>query len=288
MGKMKLIDAGGENGIADVVNNYRWSVSNKKIALEEVPRIYITEYQQSSGSIRQGMAFWANQSKVLDDGKTRDPYIGLYQVDSSEIGNEYILPYFGTYHHSIESAWGENKGSLAAAAEAGLNLAAQQATQALPSAGIESAKMYEGSSPRSYQFTFYLFNTVEPDTDIKKNQLLIKSMINNNLVDKVDVIAQRPPAICEVEIPGVRGRTIAVMSAINIVNVGQINYMPEYGGNIPDAYEISITIQELLVESRQIYANTIEEGKVFAKIDTPPAGIEETIDVIKKAASKAK
>ena len=100
-----------------------------------------------------------------------------------------------------------------------------------------------------------------------------------NLFDKVNLIAQRPPAICHIKIPGMRGATVGVMSAIIIQNVGQINYMSEYNANIPDVYQISITIQELITESRQILAGSLEDaGKVFADVSS---AIEDTVDEAK-------
>jgi len=268
--------SGGTNGksghgVVDVVGGYRWSVSKTAFALNEVPRIIITEYQQNLSSIAQGIDYWANQGKEFaTTGKTADPYAGLYTVNQAELGNTYTFPFYEVYHHSVQQSWGENKGGIPFLGKV-KEFAQGAARMVFPSAGIETAKTFEGTGPVSYSFTFNLFNTVDPSTDIPKNKDLIRMLINNNLADKVDFLIIRPPAICEIEIPGMRGKTVGVMSNIAINNMGQINYMN--GENIPDAYSITVNIQELLTESRQIWDGEIQ-GQVFTMMEGGGEGLE--------------
>lgn len=261
MSKEKMIQIG--DGTVDIVNNYRWSVSKTSFAMDMVPRIIIQEYQQNLSSAIQAAKFFAGKIEEATTAAGVDPYEGLYSVDKTERGNKYIIPYYSEYHHSIANAWGENRGVVGAA----INKVAEGITEIartfLPSAGIEAAKAFEGTQPQEYTFSFFLFNTIDPKTDIKNNRDLIKALINNNLLDKIDIISIRPPAICSVLIPGMREETVAIMSKIFIQNMGQINYME--GINVPDAYSITITIQELLVESRQILKGNT---KVFSGVET--------------------
>jgi len=288
MASIKLMKAGdfsgGTNGASghgavDVVGSYRWSASKVALALEEVPRIIITEYQQNLSSIAQGVDYWANQGKTFTTtGKTADPYAGLYTVNQAELGNTYTFPFYEIYHHSVQQSWGENKGGIPFLGK--VKEFAQSAARAVfPSAGIETAKTFEGTGPVSYSFTFHLFNTVDPSTDIQKNKDLIRMLINNNLADKVDFLVIRPPAICEVEIPGMRGKTVGVMSNIAINKMGQINYMN--GENIPDAYAITISIQELLTESRQIWGDQLKNSKVFTMMEGGGVGLENSPQQLK-------
>ena len=260
---MPLISIG--NG--DIVNTYRWSVSTSKEALKEVPTIEITEYQQNLASIQQGVRYYKYQAKMARDNQTTgDPYMEMYSVQKAEKGNKYIFPFYNPFHHSITNGWGESKGVTSTAVKTIEDGITTIATTLLPAAGIESMKSWEGTTPMPYTFTFQLLNTVTL-SDIEKNKKLINALINNNLMDKIDFISVRPPAICLIKIPGVRKKTVGVMSNILIENLGQINVINNE--NIPDAYQISITIQELLTESRQIWNNTLDE-KVFTKIDIDP------------------
>lgn len=269
----------------DVVKNYHWSVSHRTEALNEVPTIVINEYQQNQSSIQQGIRYWANQAKVVKDtkGQTADPYAALYSVEKSERGNSYVFPFYSTYNHVIQNAWGENKGTIGEIAATIQNAVTTAAKAVFPSAGIESAKSWEGTTPQQYQFMFHLLNTVHPKEDIAKNRKLIDALINNNLLDKIDFISIRPPAICEIKIPGVRATNIGVMAAINVENVGQINNID--GLNIPDAYQITITVQELLTESRQIYAGALDGGKVFSFVDVGPQGVSDPGAILDNASN---
>ena len=221
----------------------------------------------------------------LVNGQLKDPYSNLYAVGDK--GNTYILPYYSTYHHIVQNNWGENKGTVGDVWEKASNFVAEWAKAIYPSAGIEGQKTFEGSTPASYQFTFQLLNTVgDTEANINKNKSLIRAMINNNLLDKLDVIAVRPPAICSVRIPGVRGNTVAVLQTINVENLGQVNRIG--GENVPDAYQVTITVQELLTESRQIFADELKDEIVFAEIQETQfeRGVQGSLDAVKGGAKK--
>ena len=263
-----------EDGIVNVVENYRWSVSTSKLATSEVPTIEITEYQQSTSSMIQAMSYYATQTiDSIDSGTlSGDPYEKLYAVDKREQGNMYILPYYSAYHHYIENRWGENKGTISKMAAKAQSFATDLTKAVYPSANIEAAYSWQGSTPATYTFSFQLLNTVNPETDIPENRTFINTLLHNNLFDKLNIIAMRPPAICTIYIPGIRELTIGILHIV-IENFGQVNSMKLESEskkvNIPDAYNITITVQELLLESRQILAGVLtdkESGKVFADI----------------------
>lgn len=286
------------NGTVDVVTSsaYHWTVSNSTKARDQVPRILISEFQQTATSIAQGIKYWSNQlSGLIATNQTSgrgeltskkpppDPYAQLYSVDNSEFGNTYVFPFYCPQHHTITNSWGENKGTIGGYASKISSIATEAGRVLFPSAGIESAKAWEGSTPYEYTFSFQLLNTVDPVNDKKNNQELIRVLINNNLLDKVDFLAVRPPAICQVTVPGIRGKTVAVMRNIVIENLGQINRIA--GENIPDAYGLTITIQELLTESRQIWGNQL--GNVFAFVEGATSSVQEALQNPADAALRA-
>ena len=127
----------------------------------------------------------------------------------------------------------------------------------LPSAGIESAQAWEGTTVATYSFVFQLLNTVRSG-DVDRNKRLLDSLTFNNLMDKQDIFRLRPPVIYSLEIPGVRNSPAAVISNLRSEGLGQINKIGTE--NIPDAYEVTITIQELLRESRQIFESISNQG----------------------------
>ena len=159
MAKLGFLNSIGERkdhgDSIDIVQNYNWTVSNKSTARNEAPRIIITERQQSVSSIRQSIEYWANQAKKVAQGQIgTDPYAGLYAVDPNIIGNTYTLPYYNTYHHIVENTWGENKGIIGKTMIDVSNAVTQFARVLYPSAGIEAAKSWEGTTPARYQFSF--------------------------------------------------------------------------------------------------------------------------------------
>lgn len=283
-----LINLGKDEG--DVVGKYSWAASLTEKARKEIPYIEIIEYQQTLSSILQAINYFSGHVRqAIDEGKTTDPYAGLYSVSKTEVGNMYRFPYLNGYHHNITNAWGENKGVIGKSASDILETITSGAKAIFPSAGIEGAKSWEGSQPATYNFTFHLLNTINPTEDIPRNIRLINALINNNLLDKIDFVALRPPAICEVVIPGIRATTVAVMNNINITNIGQLNLMKltDKGADIaiPDAYEITISIQELLTESRQIWSGALaakgdgsSKSVVFSEVDPGFSGIQSGVE----------
>ena len=289
--KLKLIGK-DKDGDVNVVKDYSWTVSTQALARAEAPRIIIEEFQQSASNITQAIKFFASYvgRSTVNEGNTilsSDAYSNLYGVDKEEKGNKYTLPYFAEYHHNITNTWGENKGTIGETVSRVLDLGTQIARAFYPSAGIESAKSWEGSRPVTYNFSFHLLNTINPSVDIERNKTFIDTILHNNLPDKLNVIGIRPPAICLINIPGIRAKNIAVLSNINIQNTGQFNYMKINGQefNIPDAYLITIEVQELLAESRQIFNGAIKDEKVFSDIKASniTGAVDKTIDTLKGA-----
>lgn len=257
----------------NVVDNYRWAVSYKKDALSEVPRLTMTEYQINVSSLASSVQYWLNQgietveSLVAGDifnAESDNPYKGLYHAKPT--GQSYIFPFYAPYHHQMTNNWSENKGPLGETIDAFI---ANPAKLLKPSAGIETAKAWQGTNAGSFEIKFQLLNTVE-DKDIEKNQALIKQLLRANMPYRINAVTQLPPVIYTVAIPGVRYSPAAVISNMTVANLGQINFIN--GKNIPDAFEVQLQITELIVESRQIFDAAIngDTSKVTAIMESPP------------------
>lgn len=263
------------SSISDVVNNLSWSVSNSTLARKECPIIQFTEYQQTVAAFTQSLNFLALQgSKNLKDGDTAneaitktndDPYKGLYTGDPT--GNFYTFPFYNQYHHETTNSWGENRGNLQGVVDKGLDYLRKFY---LPTAGMEVAQQWQGSTASIFTFSFYLLNTVDPKVDIPKNVAFVTALVHNNLLDRKNIFAGAPPVIYSYSIPGIRTSPAAVLSNVTIRNIGQINMIG--GQNIPDAYEVLLTVTDLIKESRQIYRGA-SGGKVQTSIIPTSEGV---------------
>ena len=232
-------------------------------ALREMPYVNMIGYQQTWSDAIQSINYW--MTRFLDKGKSGNPYKGLYLGDKV---SEYRLPYFNEYHHNISQSWQENQGPAGELVKKITNAAETVGKAILPAAGILFPKSYAGNTAASYQFSFTLINTCDGDggqikDNIKKNKKFIHNFINDNLHAQNNSLSVSPPLIYEVLIPGIRWSPAAVVAGLTINNKGTMNLGNAIGLGeyiYPDAWEIQITVQELINESRNIYADAIREG----------------------------
>lgn len=142
-----------------------------------------------------------------------------------------------------------------------------------PGVGLsDPPQLFQGSAPREYQFSFYLFNT-ESETTKTNNieQIILRNwevcymLTYQNSFNKRNFFTNSPPVFYEVYIPGVHYCKASVMKAINISNVGNVRNMqlPVDGGprapvNIPDAYKIDIAMQDVLMPSKNLLEAVID------------------------------
>lgn len=71
-----------------------------------------------------------------------------------------------------------------------------------------------------------------------------------------------PPCLYSISIDGLRYAPVAVIESIQIQNLGVLRLIN--GITVPEAYQVQINIQELLPESRQIFAGVLGGSKVVA------------------------
>lgn len=248
---------------ADIVHNYKWTISQMSPeALAEIPIIHLVEYQQTVSGLAQQINYWALQAQgVIRDlaawDNSQDPYKGLYVADAT--GAEFVFPFLENYHHTVTNNWGDNKGPLGEFVQ---NVIVPAAKVLKPNAGIEPPKAWEGSSAVSYTFKFQLLNTV--DGDWEKNKTFINRMIMANLQNRLNSVASEPPVFYSIDIPGVRFAPVAVISNFTVSNEGQLNNIK--GQLIPDAYQLTFNITELISESRQIFDGVVTGSKITSVI----------------------
>lgn len=249
------------NKIFDVVDNYAWTLT-EKANRSSVPYIEMIEYEQDVSTLYAQLVYWSNNLKI-SDGSSINPYENLYHALPT--GTRFILPYFEQYDHNIGQAWEKTKGIADFAVIDKLLQVAGNVAKALqlaPGTTVNQPQVWKGpSNANTYTISFKLFNTND-ELDIAKNQVLKRRLQMSTLHDQRSAILSSPPAIFEVNIPGIRYSPAAVISQLTVSNLGQMNNIK--GENIPDAYEFNIQILELITESRQILNASVHND--FAKV----------------------
>lgn len=248
----------------NVVKNYPWCISLNGDK-SDVPFIKFIEYQQTTSGLYQSISYWAAGGADVVKSALKgeltlqsNPYKDLYYAQPT--GQEFIFPYYNPYHHNISNSWGENKG-VPGQSEA-IDIVGTVAKSMFPAGGIETQKAWEGTQSASYTFGFYLLNTTQAGWE--NNKKLVERLIRANLQYKINVVAAFPPVIYEVTIPYMRHSPAATIENLTINNTGQINKLK--WGNVPDAYQVTISVKELITESRQIFEGVSNNAKKVTSI----------------------
>jgi hypothetical protein len=246
----------GGNNIFNVVTDYPWCLSNIKDLSKYIPYIELIEFEQDVAAMYASLQHWYLQAKQAinkgENPESNNPYKGMYSGIPTD--TKFILPYFENYDHNLSQNWVPSKGILEMPIADMLTKGIEglaKVFMAAPGANINKPRIWDGSSPQSYSINFHLFNTNTVNKEqIKKNQAFKRRLLMSTLHDQRNAILISPPALFIVKIPGIRYSPAAVISNLVVENVGQMNLID--GENIPDAYKFSITITELITESRQI------------------------------------
>lgn len=213
------------------------------------------------------------------------PYENLFPRNPT--GNNYILPYFDDINFEVNTPQWASLDTL----EAGANFASAAAgvlggegaanivgglisgtakavgaglALAYPKIGImDRPKLWQSHDYRTIQIKFPLFNTVNAD-DWYKNRNLCWILVNQNLFTKRDFITGVPPVYYEVIIPGQHYSYAACVTNITIYNRGNMRKFKEADGSdaiVPDAYEVSITLTDMVMPSRNLFQSIQAESK---------------------------
>ena len=243
-----------------------------------------------------------------------DPYYGLYQ--GKETGNMYYLPYLNP--QSMTSNLGSWKGidgntmaetisKVAGIATLGKTYGpggeelikemqklgvplptlgeAANVTAGFASPGI-SKETIKAFTPKdegdAITTTFYLFNT-ENVNDLYNNWLFLYTLTYQNLPNRISLSRMDPPCIYTVTVPGFKRFPVAVISSLNVENVGTTRLLNINNGKIvsvdeatkngdvkiiPEAYKVTITIQSLLTNTRNLFYYGYDQTDTqYAKIN---------------------
>jgi hypothetical protein len=168
-----------------------------------------------------------------------------------------------------------------------------------PNAFVEEAKQYNHSRDgNKFNIKFYLSNT-GTYTDVVRNWHLQFMLMYQNLPNRTSAVLLRPPVIYEIEMPGIMYHPYAALTDVRVNYLGaqrkmqmEITSSTGYGKsgvtptgpirpvgassglgataagklmtNIPDAYEIVLTIEPLVKETQNfLYQSTTSNSTLY-------------------------
>jgi len=250
------------NGTINVIQDHKWAIFDGKNQknIENVPSIILTEYQPIGSQT-----------------------VGVTELYNAKLtGNQYIFPYFNSSIRSKTNSWAKNPdissavdalGKLPYIGTAKAKLAAETVTAG--NLGIEYPKTWQGTDAvATYSFEFYLHNTFSEE-NTKRNLALVSLLSYNNSYSRRNLAIQDAPVIYTVEIPGIRYSPFSVFKKLTIDAVGQMRKMKINLGTgepldiiLPEAYKISIEIEDIFIESRQLLPASLGASKVVVLSDS--------------------
>jgi hypothetical protein len=279
-GLAEFLRPGQNGGYIDVVSNYKWTLSRLgAIERKEVPSINLREYRVLKSSLRNSAEYYAVGAGTAIGavsplaGNSNNPYLqymagykGLFDFEN-ETGFSYRLPYFSDINTEVQSTWTtldileKIKGAAdifgaGALIETAGGVGRFALETQYPRVGImDRPKIWEQSSPRSITIKFPLFNTEEED-DIQNNWELCYLLTHQNLFNKRDFVTGIPPVFYTVYAPGQYYSLAAYVSDLKIYNRGHIHRIPFQTKvrNIPDAFEVEMTLTDMVMPSQNMHA----------------------------------
>jgi hypothetical protein len=132
---------------------------------------------------------------------------------------------------------------------------------------VDRPRIFTQHNERSITISFPLYNTISP-TDWKKNRDFYQIFASQNLFQKRDFVTGLPPVFYRVYIPGQYFSHASCVTNFTVENLG--NTRLAYGDNgfiIPDAYQITITLTEMLMPSLNQF-QAISNGQALGKVST--------------------
>lgn len=263
-----IVVPAGNNGSINILRDYIWTLSNR--ANQEIPYIILREYQMSEALIKQQVDRYtgliaqgaANIVNAVTGGKSAQSQsmLSVYKdmLPKQPTKFVYTFPFFEKTAIELSTSWKDiadagnaisKLGDTAAALVKGMQVAGSVAAAVTsPSIGIQDRpKIFESHTDRTININFTLYNTVRSE-DYVKNKNFIQLFTTQNLFNKRDYITGKPPVFYDVLVPGQYFSYASHVSNLRVENLGNIRML---GGEIvPDAYQIQISLTEMMKPSR--------------------------------------
>lgn len=284
----------------NVVGDFSWKNGGESFSTEEVPAIILVEKTLSMTGIAATLTNVLNtaadrierlrQNQSLGSTLT-EPYGKLYVVEENAKGFQYKLPWLlnnNSNLRTISNVWNDNKGntldkgsnkSSSSSSDKIMGFIAGAAAGAVsPGMEIDPIFTYSTTNRMSITIKFPLYNTYSVDQTIK-NFYLVTLLTYQNLKNRTSLVTYVPPSVYTVSSEAFGGiyMPVAVMTELKINNIGTVRQIKDdiIEGQtvlIPEAYDINITLQELIPQSTNIFEGAI--GGVQVSVLSPAVGVE--------------
>jgi hypothetical protein len=251
------------SGVIDIVNNFRWKNSG---STDEVPSLYLVEYELEWGTWAQNIArLFAEGSRLLDG--QADPYAVLYYAKTT--GFTYNFPFLlgnNGQIRSISNSWnayggitglfpknnnkgkasglGQLLGGIISGLEAGV--------------GTEDIYRYGNTQCETLTISFPLYNTVTT-SEAYRNYRFVSLFSFQNVKTRTSYLTFVPPCIYTVSTYNCKGGLswpVAIVENLTIESIGTTRALNEFNEGrilIPEAYKVNIKLRQLIPTS----ANTL-------------------------------
>jgi len=220
------------------------------------------------------------------DNSVLTPYNGLYRLEKT--GFKYILPYMEDSYRDVQTSLGEeNQENIISSALGKANdIGAQAAGLGFalrPGVYIEEAKQFAMTQEgRTIKVSFPLLNTGSYE-EITRNWQLIYGLVYQNRPGRITKTLVDIPVMYEAHIEGMLYMPYSYITGISVDFLGNrrtmnVN-MPVIGSSdggagetrkintvIPDAFNVSITLQGLNDETRNFLYESISPGTVTSRM----------------------
>jgi hypothetical protein len=252
------------SGLIDIVNGFRWKNSG---STDEVPSLYLTEYELGWGSWAQNLArLLATGARAYSEGQF-DPYAVLYYANPT--GFNYNLPFLlgnGGKIRSISNQWNayggltgmfpknDNKNKVSGFGE----FLGGIVGGITPGVGTEDVYRYGNTQNETITISFPLYNTVTT-AEAYQNYRFVSLFSFQNVKTRTSFLTFVPPCIYTVSSYNSKGGIawpVAIVENLTIETIGTTRALNEFGGGrilIPEAYKVNITLKQLIPTS----ANTL-------------------------------
>jgi len=265
----------------NVIKDCAWAIfDGGSIAAREVPYIRLIEWQPVGDQFATRAIKFISQFNSEGIDSYKDTY------NAKPTGNKYTFPFFTQEMRSKSNNWTEDRSIIDIAGGAGSAIAAAGGAMrksksgfarmvgsavgigsavaeravnisTMGTLGVENPKIWQGTNTgATYTFDFFLHNTVSEE-QTASNWALTYMLSYNNSYNRRSLLIQDAPVVYQVFVPGIRYSPVSSMKNLNIDMIGQMrnisgmkNLPPSV--IVPESYHVTITMEDLFVESRQI------------------------------------
>jgi hypothetical protein len=269
----------------DIASRYPWTTSNV-FNRDDIPFIQLIEHRNEESLMKRQFAYYTQGIGQVVGNTTNSSSKGLLDVYEEMWPDNptnwiYRFPYFDKKQFELSTPqWRkvDEPGQIIKAAGSGLasfakNLGGEvlakgidfvssgvDAAQAVAEAGLAFAsplvgmvdrpRIFTEHSERSVTIQFPLYNTLDPN-DWLKNKKFFMAFAGQNHFNKRDFITGLPPVWYRVYVPNQYYSHASCVTNFTVENLGNTR-LEKHGAEgviVPDAYQISITLTEMLMPS---------------------------------------